>query len=560
MAKLVRLQFKFQYKRGADNGAADALSRVGHLLTANALYICQPKWVQEVANSYETDYVAQTMLARLAIHSPNEEGFELHNGLIRSQNRLWIGSNSALRTKLISAFHTSAIGGHSGTAATYHRLKKLFIWHGLKTAVDDFVRQCQVCQLSKHEHNKTTGKLQPLPVPEVAWQDISMDFITGLPKSDGYDVIMVVVDRLTKFAHFVPLKHPFSASQVARALWDNVVKIHGVPLTIVSDRDTIFTSAVWRETLATAGTKLLYSTAYHPQTDGSVWPRSTFGQHVDLEWCSSSGGGHGLVVTMKHCVLSWRVHNSVSRRKLTVIERNGNLQWMKMCCSNSNHMLSQLWRIGLKFGNVAYKLTLPADSRIHPVFHVSQLKPFNQNYSPMFADLPKPPDLPGTNASPAAILERRMVKKGSSIVIQLKIQWDSMSPEATTWEDYEVPRLRYPIARIWDGASSQGGNNVTPVMSSSSVNSVNNIREGAHARARSSKSGSARLHCKAGWQSRNYGSPSPRALDPNVTARIVRPTASVSRVASANARSSGAAVAAMAARFAGSRRRGGTEF
>jgi hypothetical protein len=268
MSKLVGLQF--QYKRGVENGAADALSRVGHLLTANALSVCQPQWLVEVTNSYETDDHAQTLLAQLSVCSPSEEGFSLSRGIIRLHNRIWIGSNTALQTKLISALHHGAVGDHSGIAATYQRVKKLFAWTGQKAAVEEFVRQCEVCQHAKHENIKSAGKLQPLPVPLLPWQDISMDFIEGLPKSEGFEVIMVVVDRLTKFAHFVPLKHPFTAAQVAQALWDNVIKLHGVPLTIVSDRDKIFTSSVWRVMLSTAGTKLLYSTAYHPQTDGQT--------------------------------------------------------------------------------------------------------------------------------------------------------------------------------------------------------------------------------------------------------------------------------------------------
>jgi transposase InsO family protein len=270
MAKLVGLRFKFQYKRGVENGAADALCRVGHLLSVNAPSVCQPLWMQKVANSYATDSEAQALLARLAVHSPDEDGFELHRGVIRVRGKLWIGANTALQTKLISALHDSAIGGHSGTTATYHRVKKLFSWKGLKSAVENFVRQCSVCQHTKHENFKPAGKLQPLPVPEAPWQDISLDFIEGLPKSDGCDSILVVVDRFTKFAHFIPLRHPFSSSQVAKALWDNVIKLHGVPLTIVSDRDRIFTSHTWREMLQTAGTKLLYSTAYHPQTNGQT--------------------------------------------------------------------------------------------------------------------------------------------------------------------------------------------------------------------------------------------------------------------------------------------------
>ena len=112
--------------------------------------------------------------------------------------------------------------------------------------------------------------LQPLPIPEGAWQDISLDFIEDLPLSGGCNVILVVVNRFTKYAHFLSLKHPFTASQVAKLLLDSVVKLHGVPKTMVSDRDRVFLSNVWQELFTHLGTKLLYSTAYHPQTDGQT--------------------------------------------------------------------------------------------------------------------------------------------------------------------------------------------------------------------------------------------------------------------------------------------------
>lgn len=153
MLKMVGLQFSFKYRRGQDNGATDVLSRVGHLLSVEAMSVSQPQWLQEVANSYETDPDAQAMLQRLALCSPDDQGYE--QGVIRHHGKLWIGANTALQTKMISAFHTSAVGGHSGVTATYQRLKKQFTWRGLKTAVEDFVRQCAVCQHVKSEHIRT---------------------------------------------------------------------------------------------------------------------------------------------------------------------------------------------------------------------------------------------------------------------------------------------------------------------------------------------------------------------------------------------------------------------
>ena len=140
-----------------------------------------------------------------------------------------MGSNSALQTKLIADFHSSAVGGHSGVQAFYQKIKRLFFRSGMKHDVETFVKQCQVCQQAKHEHCKYPGLLQPLHVPENSWQDLSMDFIEGLPKSDSFSIILVVVDRLTKYAHFYPLKHPFSAQSVAQVFFDNVVKLHGSP-------------------------------------------------------------------------------------------------------------------------------------------------------------------------------------------------------------------------------------------------------------------------------------------------------------------------------------------
>uniref|UniRef100_A0A8R7QGC1 Tf2-1-like SH3-like domain-containing protein n=1 Tax=Triticum urartu TaxID=4572 RepID=A0A8R7QGC1_TRIUA len=119
---------------------------------------------------------------------------------------------------------------------------------------------------------------------------------------------------------------------------------------------------------------------------------------------------------------------------------------------------------------MAYKLQLPDSSRIHPVFHVSQLKPFTPDYSPVFSELPRTPDLTAAPLQPVTILERQMVKKGNNSVVQVRVQWSSLSSASATWEDYNVLRLRYPTAPCWeDGDAAQGGETVTPDTTGTSV-------------------------------------------------------------------------------------------
>ena len=166
--------------------------------------------------------------------------------------------------RLINAMHSSAIGGHSGTNATYYRLKNLFSWKGMKQDVENFVKQCSICQQAKHINSLPAGLLAPLPIPNGAWQQISMDFVEGLPTSNSYNAILVVVDRFTKFAHFIAIKHPFTAAQIARVVLDHVVKLHGLPSSIVTDRDKIFVSAFWKELFKLYNINLQLSTAYHP--------------------------------------------------------------------------------------------------------------------------------------------------------------------------------------------------------------------------------------------------------------------------------------------------------
>jgi hypothetical protein len=134
----------------------------------------------------------------------------------------------------------------------------------MKQDIRNFVAECDVFQRNKGETVKSLSTLQPLPIPPAIWRDISMDFITGLPKLGNKSVIMVVVNILSKYAHFCDLQHPFTTSTVAQIFMDHVFKLHGRPHSIVYDRDPNFTNNFWQELFKLQGTQLHLNTTYHP--------------------------------------------------------------------------------------------------------------------------------------------------------------------------------------------------------------------------------------------------------------------------------------------------------
>ena len=140
----------------------------------------------------------------------------------------------------------------------------------MKSDLKQFVRNCDVCQRIKSDTKSPVGLLQPLPIPTTSWTNVSLYFVEGLPKSMGYEVILVVVDRLTKYAHFVPVSHPYNAVKIAFLYMQHVFKLHGMPTSLVSDRDATFTSLFWSELFRLQGTDLAMSSAYHPQLDGQT--------------------------------------------------------------------------------------------------------------------------------------------------------------------------------------------------------------------------------------------------------------------------------------------------
>ncbi|KAA0053208.1 pol protein [Cucumis melo var. makuwa] len=187
------------------------------------------------------------------------------------EGRLCVPEDSAVKTELLTEAHSSPFTMHPGSTKMYQDLRCVYWWRNMKREVADFVSRCLVCQQVKTPRQRPAGLLQPLSVLGWKWESMSMDFITGLPKTlKGYTVIWVVVDRLTKSAHFVPGKSTYTASKWGQLYMTEIVRLHGIPVSIVSDRDARFTSKFWKGLQLALGTRLDFNIAFHPQTEGQT--------------------------------------------------------------------------------------------------------------------------------------------------------------------------------------------------------------------------------------------------------------------------------------------------
>src|SRR5262249_18941617 len=183
--------------------------------------------------------------------------------------RLCVPDVDELRREIMEEAHSTAYSVHPGSTKMYRDLRNVYWWSGMKRDIAEFVSRCLTCQQVKLEHQKPSGLLQPLPIPEWKWERVTMDFVTGLPRTSAhFDSIWVIVDRLTKSAHFLPVKTTYSVARYARLYIERIVCLHGVPISIVSNRGPQFTSRFWKKLQEGLGTILDFSTAFHPQTDG----------------------------------------------------------------------------------------------------------------------------------------------------------------------------------------------------------------------------------------------------------------------------------------------------
>ncbi|KAH0737522.1 hypothetical protein KY290_036227 [Solanum tuberosum] len=269
LSKLIGFDFEILYRPGKLNSAADALSRVPTMM-ALTLAVTEIALINKLRQLNRTNAKLLDLQHQLCTDPASLPQFSFQEGLLLFRNRLVIPPDHDLKKLLLEEFHSSKIGGHAGISRTFHRLSSNFYWSGMRQDVKQFVLTCQICQQMKDTCSRPSGLLLPLPIPSAIFEDISMDFITGLPSSHGRTVILVIVDRLSKYGHFIALPPKFTSHKIAEVFVQEYIRLHGFPSTIVSDRDPIFLSEFWAEINRLQGTQLAKSSAYHPQSDGQT--------------------------------------------------------------------------------------------------------------------------------------------------------------------------------------------------------------------------------------------------------------------------------------------------
>lgn len=261
---LEQFPYVIKHKKGKSNVVADALSRRHVLLSTLETKVFG---LEHIKDLYKSDLEFSSKF--LACEHTAFNGYFRHNGYLFKEKKLCVPKGS-IRELLVKEAHEGGLMGHFGVSKTLEFLKEHFYWPHMKIDVQKLCERCIVCKKAKSKV-MPHGLYTPLPVPEFPWIDISMDFVLGLPRTkNGKDSIFVVVDRFSKMAHFIPCKKVDDACHVADLFFKEVVRLHGLPRSIVSDRDSKFLSHFWRTLWGKVGTKLLFSTTCHPQTDGQT--------------------------------------------------------------------------------------------------------------------------------------------------------------------------------------------------------------------------------------------------------------------------------------------------
>ncbi|GJW82248.1 putative nucleotidyltransferase, ribonuclease H [Tanacetum coccineum] len=369
---------EIRYHPGKANVVADALSRKERSkpLRVRALVMTiglnLPKQILSAQSEArkEENFINEDLHGMINKLEPRADGTLCLN------NRSWIPLYGDLRALIMHESHKSKYSIHPGSDKMYQDLKKLYWWPNMKAEIATYVSKCLTCAKVKVEYQKPSGLLVQPEIPQWKWENITMDFVTKLPKTaTGQDTIWVIVDRLTKSAHFLPMREDDTLEKLTRQYLKEVVSRHGVPVLIISDRDGKFTSHFWKSLNKALGTRLDMSTTYHPETDGQS-ERTIQTLEDMLRACVLDFGKgwdrHLPLAEVGDSQLTGPEIIHETTEKIVQIKSRV-ISFGKRGKLNARYIGP--FKIISKVGTVAYRLELPEQlSRVHSMFHVSNLK------------------------------------------------------------------------------------------------------------------------------------------------------------------------------------------
>ncbi|GJW38800.1 putative reverse transcriptase domain-containing protein [Tanacetum coccineum] len=262
---------EIKYHPGKANVVADALSRKERVKPrrVRAMAVTIQSGVKGLILAAQGEAFKDENVIAEGLNGTDQQMEKREDGSLHYMDRIWVPLVGGVRTKIMDEAHKTRYSVHPGADKMYYDLRDMYWWPGMKKEIAIYVSKCLTCAKVKAEHQRPSGLLQQPEIPEWKWEKIAMDFITKLPRSSsGHDAIWVIVDRLTKSAHFLAIREDYSMEKLARLYIDEIVARHGVPTSIISDRDGRFTSRFWQTMQKALGTRLDMSTAYHPQMDG----------------------------------------------------------------------------------------------------------------------------------------------------------------------------------------------------------------------------------------------------------------------------------------------------
>jgi hypothetical protein len=271
---LSEFDFDIKHIKGKENKVADALSKRVHEMHATTISMYQSYLKHRIMETAKSDLQYKDLVAKLQqgnLQHKIEEYKLDKDEIIMCMGKIYVPNSQELKNMILKETHNVPYAGHPGYQKTIATAKSKYYWPDMKKEVVDFIPRCLECQKVKAEHRHPAHLLQPLPIPKWKWEVVTMDFITKLPITNKkHDSIMVVVDKLTKAAHFIPVKITHKATNIYDVYMRKISRLHGIPKTIVSDRDPKFTSKFWKGLFNGFGTYLNFSTTYHPKTDGQT--------------------------------------------------------------------------------------------------------------------------------------------------------------------------------------------------------------------------------------------------------------------------------------------------